>query len=114
MRTLIKKILSESLDGKQGKLIKYIASNLEPPYLRNIKDEIETYNLSGYETYIIFSQIFGVDIGDITKLSIYDIDNNIIYWENPNGEEWITHEYGEQGEILNSEHGSSPEIDTNF
>ena len=70
------------MNKKYQRYIEYIVSDIEAPYLINMK---EMYGLSEKEYPLVLSKVFNEPVR-IKDNRIYDTNGNTIYYENSNGE----------------------------
>ena len=76
------------MNKKYERYINYIVSDIEAPYLINMK---EMYGLSEKEYPLVLSKLFKGPVR-IKGNSVYDDNGNEIYYENSNGN-WVKKEY---------------------
>ena len=83
------------MNKKYIKYIDYIVSDIEKPYLINMRDN---YGLKDNECVLVLSKVFNQPV-TIKDNSVYDTNGKVIYQENSNGY-WAKWEYDNQGKII--------------
>ena len=86
---------------KYQRYIEYIVSDLQPPYFINMENE---YGLRSDEYKLILSKVFNQPV-NIKGRSVYDSNDNKIYYEVSNGF-WEKFEYDSKGNKIYYEDGN--------
>jgi len=99
------------MNKKYIKYINYIINDIELPYLKCL----EQYGLKQGEMGLVLSKVFNQPV-TIKGRSVYDSNNNEIYFEGSNGV-WVKREYGDNGNVFYYENSDGEwgkyEYDTN-
>ena len=100
------------MNKKYQRYIEYIVSDIEAPYLINMK---EMYGLKDNEYPLVLSKLYNQPV-TIKSNRVYDQNGNVIYRENSDGY-WEKWEYDTNGNELYSENSdgywNKREYDTN-
>ena len=83
------------MNKKYEKYINYIVNDIQAPYVINMRDQ---YGLKDNEYSLVLSKIYNQPVR-IKGKSVYDQNDNIIYYENSNGF-WNKWEYDTNGKEI--------------
>jgi hypothetical protein len=86
------------MNKKYIKYIEYIVSDIESPYLINMRDN---YGLKDNEYPLVLSKVFNQPV-TIKSNRVYDTNGNILYYEDSNGH-WIKRGYDAKGNKIYQE-----------
>jgi hypothetical protein len=86
------------MNKKYERYINYIVSDIEAPYLINMRDN---YGLKDNEYEMVLSKVFNQPV-TIKDNSVYDAKGNKIYYETSNGV-WIKRGYDAKGNKIYQE-----------
>ena len=83
------------MNKKYERYINYIVSDIEAPYLINMRDN---YGLKDNEYEMVLSKVFNQPV-TIKDNSVYDSNGNKIYYESSDGT-WYKREYDDNDHII--------------
>ena len=86
---------------KYQRYIEYIVSDIEAPYLINMRDN---YGLKQEEYSLVLTKLYDQSV-TIKDTLVYDTNGNVTYTENSNGY-WEKYEYDNNGKVTYTENSN--------